>query len=187
MCVAAFPVPGCGSIKTDLLLCWIPLSLGNWLEVSISVFLFQWMAFTDLLSGPWEPFGAPWHLCHPTHGTFQPPVPSVLAPVRCHSPAQPWAPRGQVCSCPCQTLLRASVTFGVPWAAPSCPSLPHSLGGCWHSPWLVLLCSFAGVKQAVVWALPLHHKSISITGKKWKFCWLSLVFWTLPSHARFVL
>lgn len=132
MCASAFPVPVCGSIKIDLLLCWVPLCLGIWLlEVNISVFLFYWIGFTDLLSGHWEPLGDPMAPLppHPWHKIpFHPPVPSFLAPVRCHSPAQPWAPWGQVCSCPCQTLILASVTFGA-GAVPSCPSLPHSPTG----------------------------------------------------------
>lgn len=169
MCVTNFPVPGCGSIKTDLLLCWVPLCLRNWLlEVNISVFLFLWIGFTDLLSGHRghrEPLAAPVAPLppQPRHRTpFQPPVPSVLAPVRCQ------ALPSQVCSCPCWTLVLASVT---PCAgARGCPQLPQPAplphGGAETGPGWCFHAVLTVVKQAVVPALPLHCKSISFTEKK---------------------
>lgn len=114
MCVAAFPVPGCGSIKTDLLLCWVPLCLGNWLEVSISVFLFQWMAFTDLLSGPWEPFGAPWHIS----------APSAISPCTSEMP-QPCPAMGTTGPGLLMPLPDPAPCLCHPWCALGCPQLPQ--------------------------------------------------------------
>lgn len=181
ICVTPFPVAGCGSIRIDLLLCWVSLCLGNWwLEMNISVFQFQWTGFTDLLSGHrghWEPLAAPMaqdpisapSATRPCTSEMPQPCPALLmslpapAPWLCHTLW--WCPGW----CP-----------GVSPAAPACPTLSQ---GCWDRPWLLLFCSFTVAKQTVVSALPLYHKSISITEKKWIFCCLSLVFLILPSHA----
>lgn len=131
ICVAAFPVAGCGSIKTDLL-CWVSLCLGNWLlEVNISVFLFQWVGFIDLLSGQQRALRA---LRNP-HGTSATPpmaqdpisAPSAISPCSSEMPkpcpamgtGEPGLPY------PCQPLLLAFVTyFGCPQLPQPAP-LPH--------------------------------------------------------------
>lgn len=140
ICVAAFPVPGCGSIKIDSFFCWVPVCLEDWLlEVNISVFLFigliYWLAVRAQRAqrAPVPP--------HPWHRTpSQPPVP----PVRCHSPAQPWALQSQVCSCPQSCSLPLSHTLGVPWGV---PSLSHSLDGAEAGPgwcFMQFYCGKAG-------------------------------------------